>query len=1587
MSNYYSPNGHYDWPVPNTPSTSCLVKVTDTENNQVVDISDQAFEVLQAQPRMTHPNGGEQWYAGTGHDVQWVSDFYPSSTVDLSYSLDGGVNWLPLASDVLNDGDYAWLLPSTPSTTARVRVTDGQDSTWMDDSDTDFTIIPHLTLLSPNGGQTLDGCSSTNISWDAGGTSGTYDLELSLDGGASWSSLTTGLTSTSWSWPVIDNVTTDSALIRVLDAEDYTKQDQSDAFFSLLKTTDVVMLAPNGGEVWYTGDTHQLNYLKASSANNVNLSYSINGGDSWSTIATNQNGGSYTWEVPNTPTSNALLRVQDQSVSCRVDLSDAPFTIISEVAVEAPNGGEAYQATVVPPSFGGYYIMDNGTITTDGGRFFDSGGEDASDSNVNFTKYFWPATPNNELKVSFTRLYLRYYDSGRRDRLYVYDATTNQLLANLYGAQYTADQLHQNPLQYQGKGLRFEFYNTSSGGGPSDWDANIESIDVTYDDTTHPIDWDVQGTSKEFHLDYSFDGGLTWNRIMSNYYSPNGHYDWPVPNSPSASCLVKVTDTENNQVLDISDQAFEILPGVPFVEVEYPNTATAVFIGSITEVQWESRFLESSQVAIDYSTNNGETWSVVTASTPNDGAHDWLVPDAPTSVALIRVRDLGNANNFDVSDIGFTISPPISLQTQNTTGADYRACTFTNIDWFAGGTSGTYDLEYSVDGGDSWASIEDDYANEASFISYDWLVPNTPSEFVKVRITDALNPSKTDASDELVQISATVELTSWTYGGIATSGTMTSITWQDTLTSNFFNVYYSTDNGDSWVNVVQDYYTLEGFYEWTVPTLNSNLVKVKVEDANNDCKGAQSALPFEVSAFEPTIQILSPNGGETFDGCNTVTISWSDESSETLYNIEYRDSPESNWIPLASGYESPDRTYNWDLPNESILFGTIRIRSFSNSNNYDVSNYHFTTFPSIEASISSLNGTLNACSGDTLVLTTSGAFNHTWSTGDTGMTTVVSESGSYSLTTDNGAGCASTTSVEIVFQDPPPVPLIIFDGPSIVCEGESVTMTADGEGTTYWPQLGINAATVQVATSGSYFAIATNNGCSSTSAEATVQINPTPVLEAATSNSPVLEGTMLTLSVSASPENGSTITWAGPMDFEAIGSEASIESPGIEQSGVYLVHAERLGCLSDTLFAIVQVTEASGSYGVLTGSVYTPTMQPVGGVSITATNAGNGSAISFSSDELGAFFGQIPDNQSYNITAAKATDLAPSAGLSTLDILLAQADLLGIQPLNNPLAQMAADANGSGNVSTLDLLLIQQVILQLADGMPGTDDWKVMPNQSWSETTDPNTIEESQVIPASGPLNIVDFTAIKRGDVNFSWTQSSMMVNHPPMDLTWESTSTNDVISARLTFASPGLINGLQFTVQWPSEWEMTDWYSDIPLNVNEAFASNGQLPIQYASEGSPYFFTESTGIIELQFTAPEGWDLSQVEVNSSIAREEICDEHLNVFKPAISSVSDLSSFSEEQVTGIETLNANTELAIYPNPAQNYCFIKPASGHGQVQRLNVVSASGQLTELKSWNILEDGSIRTTMDLPSGLYSIHCSFSDGFIATAQIMIER
>ena len=873
VSNYYTVTGEYDWPVPDEASEEALIRVTDSENGEVVDVSDAVFTILEAVPtvKLLSPNGGGGWYAGTSPTIRWETRFFDSPSVVLTYSLDGGLSWLDLASP-LNTGEYVWLLPSTPSTEALVKVSDPTDTTLSDASDAVFTIFPHITVTSPNGGETLSGCGGKLITWSAGGTSGVYVVELSLDGGSTWSTLVDNDTGGNWSWGEVPNIDNDSALIRVSDASDSTKSDVSDSVFTIEKTTDVVMVTPNGGEYWNAWDTEQIVYMRSANANAVALDYSLDGGDSWVQFASNQSSGSYDWFIPNLPSAEALIRVRDQNVSCRVDESDALLSIVSEVEVEVPNGGEEYQAIVSPFTSTGIYLMDDGTMVTDGGRFFDSGGESGNYSNTNYTKYFWPSTASNELRMSFTR----FHTYNGCDVVNIYDATTNQLRLSMAGN--LTPELHTSPRVAQGRGLKVVFTQSTSsncggnGSRSSGWDANIESIEVDYDNAPHPITWDITGTSKEFDLDYSVNGGLTWKRIVSNYYTVTGEYDWPVPDEASEEALIRVTDSENGEVVDVSDAVFTILAGVSEITILQPNTADILYAGASYEVQWSSRFLGSQYVKMELSLDNGETWAEVEENVLNDGSFDWIVPDTYSTTCLLRLTDMGDDETYDVSDIIFTISPPIVMTTQNSLNSNYRSCTVANINWFAGGTSGAYDILLSLDDGQTWDFIEEGYQDAANFVSYSWYVPNEITLSARVRVLDSNDSEKSDEGDEAFQISPTISLTKFNYGGLFTIGDEYEVSWQDTLTSGQYNLDYSLNEGNSWTSIVENYENVENTYNWLIPNDPSQEVILRIEDATNECKSTQSTIPFTLTHFEPTIQVDYPNGFEQLTPSETITL-------------------------------------------------------------------------------------------------------------------------------------------------------------------------------------------------------------------------------------------------------------------------------------------------------------------------------------------------------------------------------------------------------------------------------------------------------------------------------------------------------------------------------------------------------------------------------------------------------------------------------------------------------------------------------------------------------------------------------------------
>ncbi|HVH12538.1 MAG TPA: lamin tail domain-containing protein [Longimicrobium sp.] len=87
---------------------------------------------------VTSPNGGESWAGGSVRNVTWTSSGV--SNVKLEYTLNGSTWSVITASTPASAGSYAWTVPNTASTTARVRVSDAAASTVNDVSNGTFTI-------------------------------------------------------------------------------------------------------------------------------------------------------------------------------------------------------------------------------------------------------------------------------------------------------------------------------------------------------------------------------------------------------------------------------------------------------------------------------------------------------------------------------------------------------------------------------------------------------------------------------------------------------------------------------------------------------------------------------------------------------------------------------------------------------------------------------------------------------------------------------------------------------------------------------------------------------------------------------------------------------------------------------------------------------------------------------------------------------------------------------------------------------------------------------------------------------------------------------------------------------------------------------------------------------------------------------------------------------------------------------------------------------------------------------------------------------------------------------------------------------
>ncbi|MFT3980084.1 MAG: hypothetical protein QM687_06405 [Ferruginibacter sp.] len=901
----------YVWSVPNINAPSCRIRVQDYLNTCKNDESDATFAIAPVQPALISPNGGEVWQLGCAYNISWLtSTLY--TTVKIDYSVDNGTTWVQIVSNATNNGSYSWTVPTTlaPSTQCLIRISNTGNLALNDVSNAPFTIAVPVTVTSFNTGGTAIGCGTATISFSKSPCLGNWYIYYSQDNGANYSLITSltenGSTIQTYSWQVPNDINTTTAKIKVTNVNYATVTDESEGNFTIIPSNDITVTAPNGGETLTGLTPYNITWTNLSTASGqYTLRYSVNNGSTWTTIASNITGNSYSWTPPNTTASTCLVRVIDYINTCKYDVSNAVFSIVPATPVLlTPNGGQSWQVGCpYSITWNTAYLYTTARLdyTLDGGTTWTN----ITTAATNSGSYSWtvPATvtPSSNCLIRISN-------------------TGNLALNDVSNAPFTI------PVP-----LTVNSFNTA---GSTVVGCGTSTISFTK--TTCAGNWNIY---------YSVNNGATWNIITT--VTDNGlatqSYTWSVPNNENtATAKIMVSSATYTNITDESDASFSMIPSND-ITVTSPNGGETLTGLTPYTITWTNLPTASGQYTLRYSTN-GTTYTTI-ASNITGNSYVWTPPNTTSSTCFIRVIDYVNTCKYDVSDAAFSITPATPVLISPSVAQTWQLGCAYDITWLSSTLYTTARLDYTLDGGTTWTNITTAATNSGS---YSWTVPATltPSSNCLVRISNTGNLALNDVSNEPFTIAVPVTVTSFNTGGNVIGCNTVPITFSKSPCLGNWYLYYSVNNGASWtfISSVTESGTVSQTYNWQVPNgVSTTTAKIKVASVSYPGIEDDSEGNFTITPSND-ITVTAANGGESWQGLSTKAITWTNlPGASGQYTLRYSVNNGSTWSTIASNITG--NSYNWTLPNLSSSQCLIRVIDYVNTCKFDNSDAVFTIYP------------------------------------------------------------------------------------------------------------------------------------------------------------------------------------------------------------------------------------------------------------------------------------------------------------------------------------------------------------------------------------------------------------------------------------------------------------------------------------------------------------------------------------------------------------------------------------------------------------------------------------------------------------------
>jgi len=773
-------------------------------------------------------------------------------------------------------------------------------------------------VTNPDGGVSLNALTPYNVTWTASGTSGYFDVQYSTNGGTSYSTLTSNISSNNYTWNV-NNVPGTNVYIRVRDNQNTCRRDASGSANTIIAATPV-LTSPNGGEVWNVNTSQNIIWNSSTLFTSAYIEYSIDNGSTWNiVVASTPNTGSYTWTIPNTVTTRAKIRISNVGYPSNFDVSNAAFTIyLPKPLITSPNGGETWRS------------LNSQNITWD---------INSVTSNVKLEYTTNNGSTWNTITSSTT-------NTGTYAWSVPQMLTATQILVRITSALFPAASDTSNTIFTILAPVTVDDPNTAI------TLTTCSSYSINWSRTTAFNNYNNSDASSSYRntyeLYYSVNGGA-YNYITSVMNSQSQYsysYSWTVPDIAPGTIKIKIVSLYNTYQygspaptfwVDSSDVAANTANPSGTITVVNPNGGVTLNALTPYNVSWTANGT-SGYFDILYSVNGGTSYNTLTSNISGT-SYTWTVNNNPSTNVFVRVRDNQNVCRKDASNLPNTILAATPVLTSPNGGEVWNVSSTNTITWNSASLYSPVFIEYSTDNGVTWNMVVSSTPNTGS---YSWNVPFTPSTQAKIRISNTSNPSLYDESNSAFTIQIPTPIVTAPNGGETWyAGESRTITWQPaTFFSTTVNIEYSLDGGTTY-NTIASNQSNNGSYAWTLPSVNSTTALIKVSNSSNT---AYYDVSNALLTLRPYVRLITPNGGEQLGSCTQTTISFERAPTYTSFNIEYSIDGGLNWIVIQSNqtYSSTFNNYSWTIPNTPSTQALVRVYPYGVVSRADQSDAFFT---------------------------------------------------------------------------------------------------------------------------------------------------------------------------------------------------------------------------------------------------------------------------------------------------------------------------------------------------------------------------------------------------------------------------------------------------------------------------------------------------------------------------------------------------------------------------------------------------------------------------------------------------------------------